>query len=97
MPSQAIHDPIETDDSWINGRSCEAISAEKSPVGENDDTDYDNRKIACGMVAQVLCRNKYWYLFRLSNVHSECHPFLKSNRVQQYSETAVLFLRTHEQ
>ncbi|CAM9150156.1 unnamed protein product [Scytosiphon promiscuus] len=50
---QAIHDPIETDDSWINGRSCEFISAETSSVGENDETDYDNRKIACGMVAQM--------------------------------------------
>lgn len=50
---QAIHDPIETDDSWINGRSCESISAENSSVGENDETDYGNRKIACGMVAQV--------------------------------------------
>ncbi|CAN0064024.1 unnamed protein product, partial [Laminaria digitata] len=50
---QAIHDPIETDDTWINGRSCESISAENNSVGSNDDTDYDNRKIACGMVAQV--------------------------------------------
>lgn len=52
--TKAIHDPIETDDSWITGRSCESISAENSSDGENDETDYDNRKIACGMVAQVL-------------------------------------------
>lgn len=51
--TQAIHDPIETDDTWINGRSCEDISAESSSVGENDETNYDNRRIACGMVAQV--------------------------------------------
>ncbi|CAN0144115.1 unnamed protein product [Ectocarpus sp. 6 AP-2014] len=50
---QAIHDPIETDDSWINGRSCESISAENSSIGETDETDYDNRRIACGMVAQM--------------------------------------------
>ncbi|CAM9151153.1 unnamed protein product [Hapterophycus canaliculatus] len=50
---QAIHDPIETDDTWINGRSCESISAANSSVGENDETDYDKRKIACGMVAQM--------------------------------------------
>lgn len=50
---QAIHDPIETDDTWITGRSCESISAENSSVEENDETDYDTRKIACGMVAQV--------------------------------------------
>lgn len=55
-PPQAIHDPIETDDTWINGRSCESISAENSSVGENDETNYDNRKIACGMVAQVKFR-----------------------------------------
>lgn len=50
---QAIHDPIETDDTWINGRSCEFISSENNSAGANDETDYDNRKIACGMVAQV--------------------------------------------
>eukprot|EP00752_Nemacystus_decipiens_P003102 g2873.t1 len=50
---QAIHDPIETDDTWINGRSCESISAENSSIGENDDTNYENRKVACGMVAQI--------------------------------------------
>lgn len=51
--AKAIHDPIETDDSWINGRSCESISAENNSAGENDDTDWDNRRIACGMIAQV--------------------------------------------
>lgn len=53
VDDQAIHDPIETDDSWINGRSCESISAEDSSDSANDDTDWDNRRIACGMVAQV--------------------------------------------
>lgn len=58
--SQAIHDPIETDDSWIKGRSCETIS---QPSGE---TDWENRKIVCGMLAQVILLeniNTSGYLF----------------------------------
>ncbi|CAM9853827.1 unnamed protein product, partial [Discosporangium mesarthrocarpum] len=48
---QAIHDPMEEDEIWYTGNSCEN-------VGEDDDeirpeVDLDNRKIVCGMMAHV--------------------------------------------
>lgn len=76
---QAIHDPIETDDTWINGRSCESISAETSG-GASDDTDWDNRKIACGMVAQVtkpargFCCADFYMVLNSSTCKVSIHP-----------------------
>lgn len=48
---QAVHDPMEVgNEDYITGTSCSEISS----VGhENSETDYDNRKILCGMMAEV--------------------------------------------
>ncbi|CAM9326925.1 unnamed protein product [Choristocarpus tenellus] len=53
---QAIHDPIETDETWYTGNKCGDISEEThaAAIGGGDlDLDWDNRKILCGMVSQV--------------------------------------------
>jgi arylsulfatase A-like enzyme len=48
---QAVHDPMEVgNDAYITDTSCNDISS----VGhENSETDFDNRKTLCGMMAEV--------------------------------------------
>ncbi|CAN0094735.1 unnamed protein product, partial [Discosporangium mesarthrocarpum] len=51
---QAVHDPIETDKIWYTGNSCEGIGEEMNgDVGVDPDVDWNNRRILCGMMAQV--------------------------------------------
>ncbi|CAM9985041.1 unnamed protein product [Discosporangium mesarthrocarpum] len=49
---QAIHDPMEEEEMWFTGNSCDGIGKDlDSEI--NPEVDLDNRRIVCGMMAHV--------------------------------------------
>jgi arylsulfatase I/J len=53
---QAVHDPIDTSPEWYESNECSILSAsdaEKLQEDSPDGVDWNNRKVMCGMMAQV--------------------------------------------